>query len=191
MKKIFALTAAAGLFALSTVASHAAPDPNQSAVSATISGNSTNFVVGAPAAGTLSLTLNGADQTTYGTLGAFNVTDQRGTGTGWTLSAHASPLTDGTHTIDNALYIAGTGADCASTVTCTGSVTGLTTGEYQLDGSGQQIADAALDNGMGTYTVTPVAFSGHAGMGLELKVPAGAYAGSYSSTITVTMAAIG
>ena len=187
MRTFAALLTIASLLGMSSTAALA-----DTSVSASIVGVSAGLTVTSPLAGALTATLNGADQTVYTTLSPLTVTDLRGTGTGWHVTFQASQLTTGlttSHTLPlDSLSLASISASCATSVTCTGSASGLTTSTPIDHGSAVTVASATSGAGMGTYTLTPGDFAGHVGSQLALKVPAGAYAGSYSSTITVTIA---
>jgi hypothetical protein len=129
------------------------------------------------------LTLNGAAQTTTAALGTFTVTDARGSGIGWNVTVQATQFTAGSHTLAmNSISMpAPTVAKADAT---SGNVPTIATGPYLIDNAtAVKISSAAVDattgNGMGSYTYTPG--------NLTLSVPANAYAGTYTSTVTVSV----
>lgn len=128
------------------------------------------------------ITLDGTTQTFQAPLNTFDVTDARGTGAGWNVSVVAGQFTDSTSgrimdagslAIDApAVNLKDAGSSALSTITQAGGV---------LDnGTGVKLLSAAVDGGMGSYTVDP------ASMTLTLK-PGKVYAGNYTSTVTVSL----
>lgn len=122
-----------------------------------------------------SVTASGADQTISGSLGNVTVTDSRGGTTGWTATANAVDFT-GPQTIsvsapDSSSYVAGTAA-----VTGTATVT-----EYDLNAlyPPAPVQMATGVSGINTATWNPT---------ISVTVPANSLAGTYSSTITHSVA---
>jgi hypothetical protein len=126
------------------------------------------------------VTLNGSAQSTTASMGTFNVIDARGTGVGWNVTVQATQFTMSGHTLpmDSISMPAPTVAKIAAT---SGNTPSITTGPYLIDdASAVKITSAAADGtGMGSYTFTPGA--------LTLSIPANAYAGTYTSTVTVSV----
>ena len=126
------------------------------------------------------VTLNGSAQSTTATMGTFTVTDARGTGVGWNVTVQGTQFTMAGHTLPmNSISMpAPTVANIDST---SGSTPSITTGPYLIDNaSAVKITSAAADGtGMGSYTYTPGS--------LTLSIPANAYAGTYTSTVTVSV----
>ena len=126
------------------------------------------------------VTLNGTAQTTTASVGTFTVTDARGTGVGWNVTVQATQFTMTGHTLPmNSISMpAPTVAKIDST---SGNTPSITTGPYLIDNaSAVKITSAAADGtGMGSYTFTPGT--------LTLSIPANAYAGTYTSTVTVSV----
>lgn len=108
------------------------------------------------------VTLNGTPQLTSAYIDPFTVVDDSGAQAGWNVTLTVPDLHDGT------------GQDCSTgataTVDATGammnppvvrigtddtSMTGITATGFTDFTSGQKIVDAALGDGMGTYTVSP------------------------------------
>lgn len=140
------------------------------------------------------ITLNGSAQTTVATMGAFSVTDPRGTGLGWNVTVSASSfkeyadsayVTNG-KTLGTSRFTMGT-ATAAKTDATSSGVPTMTAGTYTLDADANsdgtseavKIASAATGDGMGSYTVTPGQ--------LGLSIPASVYAKTYRSDVTVTL----
>lgn len=123
--------------------------------------------------------VTGVGQTTTAPLGAFSVTDTRGNGAGWHVTAQASPfvgvglrrLKAGSLTMSVPGVTAGTGA----------TLSGLTVinGPYVIDNGAVSIAGAALTAGKGTYLFAATT--------LTLALPGDVYADSYGSTITISV----
>lgn len=125
-----------------------------------------------------SVTLDGTDKTSSGTMSTLTSTDARGLGTGWNVTLVS---TNFVKTTDATKTIASTGFSIASpTVTTVDGNTAPTPSAVgNLGGSGGKLLSAASGNGMGKYTTTGA---------LSLSVPAETYSGAYSATITATIA---
>jgi hypothetical protein len=126
------------------------------------------------------ITLSGTVRTTTATMGAFTVTDSRGAGAGWNVTVQASQFTSGSHM----LPLGSISMPQPSVVKGTPQSTGLPTiltGPWAIDSAGAiKIASAAADgSGQGSYIFTT-------GL-LTLSVPANTYAGTYTSTVTVSV----
>ncbi len=133
------------------------------------------------------VTLDGhADQTTA-TAESFSVTDARGTGEGWKVTAQATQFAawDGTQ------YVAGGHTLPASSLSLaqptvaqdgtTSAVPTINAGPYTLDGgSAVVLASAAIDAGMGEYDFT----QGATPLTLSLSA-ATTYAATYRSVVTI------
>lgn len=126
--------------------------------------------------------LNGRDLTLAASF-SVQVSDARGTGEGWHLAIAASPFSTGdnpTRTLPvDAMTITQVTASCTQG-TCTGAANQV---GYPLtvlaDGSPTTFFNALPGTGMGDLTVTP-----H----FTVSVPANAYAGTYTSAFTITVA---
>lgn len=136
------------------------------------------------------ITLTGSAQTSNATMDAFSVTDARGTGGGWNVTAQATQFKEW----DGAAYVtsgrtlpASSLSMAAPTVAANGTTSAapsITAGPYTLDGAGAiKIASAAADTGMGRYDFTTGLSS------LTLSVPSTAYAKTYRSELTVSVVA--
>jgi hypothetical protein len=132
------------------------------------------------------VTLDGTDQTSTSAYSAnsWSASDARGTGAGWNVTIESTDFSDGTHTIDisesdqefkiqlEASHITVVNGNTAPTSQVTSLTAIPTTG-----GSALKFLSAAVDAGMGVYTIQP---------NFELEVLAETYAGSYSATMTIT-----
>ena len=152
-------------------------------VTATVSGGSLSESTSA--APSFSVTLNGSDQTAIYTL-PITVTEARGSGAGWNLTITSTQFSTGggsPNTLPtNASTVASITSSCAGG-TCTNPTNSVTYPVGVPAGSGPPTAvkffNAAANTGMGKFTVTPT---------IDVSVPANAYAGSYSSTVTLAVA---
>jgi hypothetical protein len=144
---------------------------------ASISG-ATSTSVTATDAPAVSATLNGTDQEVSD---GFDITveDSRGTGAGWNLSIASTAFTDGAKSLAaDAAAITDVTAACVNGATCTDPTSSVPY-PLTLSSSADKLYSAAADTGLGKFTVTPT---------LRVAVPANTYAGSYTSTITITSA---
>ncbi len=169
-----------GAMLVSTAAANAAT------ATANLTAGSLGFV-SAPPNVTFSDTLNGTNQTATSNQ-AIDVSDATGSGVGWNITATSTTFTSGTHTL-------GTGATTiASTpgVACDAAAAGCqlatplgtaVTYPYTLPAAATaptatKMFDANTNTGMGNQTVTPT---------WSLAIPANSYAGSYTSTWTLSL----
>lgn len=181
------ITAAAAAVALVAVGGSA------SAATSDVIVSGGNLTMTAPTVGSFTgVTLGGTTaKTTTAALGAFSVDDATGTGSGWKVSAQGTQFKE----IDiNGAYVAsgktlptGSLKLSAPTVTADGTTSAapsITAGPYTLDavaaGSAVKIASAAVDTGMGKYNFSATT--------MTLSVPVSAYAKTYRSDVTVTLA---
>ena len=128
------------------------------------------------------ITLDGTAQTTADAI-AIDVQDLRGSGAGWHLEVTSTTFTDGTNTLPTtALSITGVTSACDGT-TCTdptnGNTYAITVPADTVAPAAVEFFDAAVDTGLGDFTITPT---------FSLAVPATTYAGTYNSTVTLTVA---
>ncbi|MBK8902314.1 MAG: WxL domain-containing protein [Anaerolineaceae bacterium] len=128
------------------------------------------------------VTLNGTSQSVSDSI-AIDVQDLRGSGAGWQLEVTSTTFTNGTQTLPTtALSITDVISACDGT-TCTDPTNGylypLTVPADATAPSAVAFFDAALNTGLGDFTITPT---------FSLAVPATTYAGTYNSTITLTVA---
>jgi len=156
-------------------------------VNATVTAGTT-LSVAANGTPSFSLTLNGNDQTATYTL-PVQVVDARGlfSGGGWNLTVTSTQFSDGSgHTFPaSASTITNVTSGCASTSTCTLPTNSVSNSNLALPaGSGPPTAvkffNAANATGLGRINVNAT---------VSVAVPANVFAGSYSSTVTVAIAA--
>lgn len=133
-----------------------------------------------PSIATLSAkSLEGNVNTSAGKLGEIVITDNRGTGSGWSVTLTVSDFTccNGTFSIP-AKNLTITPGEIE---TLTGSFSGVNAGSaYTLKSSSDiaTIITANNNSGMGSYKINP---------DLTLLVPSNAFAGKYSATLTITI----
>lgn len=129
-----------------------------------------------------SVTLNGAIQNTTATFAPFKVKDPSGTGSGWKVTISATQFTNtenqtlplGSAVLTAPTVTAGAGSSDAGTVTTTGGAIDLATG------SSLKLLSAAVGGGMGTFDISESTLT------LNLE-PKDVYAGTYTSTATVSL----
>jgi hypothetical protein len=127
--------------------------------------------VNLPSAPAFSANLTGDDQTvTYAP--SLGIVDARGTGAGWHLSASATALTDGSHTLAQQVTTVAQACHAGSTCTVPTSSLGL---PVTLSTTAANFYSAAANFGLGKVDVTPT---------VTVAIPGNAYAGSYTSTVT-------
>lgn len=151
---------------------------------AAITGGSLAFV-SVPGSIGFTATLTGQDQTVTVTE-PFNVGDATGSGTGWNISTTSTTFatTSPVHTMSTSATTvqAAPTVACDSGATCTAATNAITYPYTVPAGStaptATKIFNATANTGMGDQTVTPT---------LSLAVPASTYAGSYSSTWTISL----
>jgi len=128
-------------------------------------------------------TLNGTDQTATGALQALTVLDARGSLTGWTVIATATDFADavgGTHHTIPASSLDASGITCAPQSSSTGDAADVVAGSAgSFDNStALTLCTAASGGGGGTFDI---------GSDVSLLVPASVAAGTYTSTVTITV----
>lgn len=133
-------------------------------------------ITAAPASFSYNGTLTGATLSLTSSF-AVGINDSTGSGAGWNLQASAGTLTSGTDTIPTANHSI-TGASTAG-VTGVAPVNGVAYPVVIPTGSGK-IYNATTNTGTGQSTTT---------FATQLSVPPDTAAGTYSTTLTVTIAA--
>jgi len=152
---------------------------------ATITAGTLGFVSTPPNV-SFSATLNGLDQTVTATQ-AIDVGDATGSGAGWNITSTSTTFSTGgltpktLSTTATTIGAAPTDA-CDAGVTCT-LATNAITYPYTLPAAtlaplATKVYNAAANTGMGNQTVTPT---------WKLAVPANTYAGTYTSTWTISL----
>ncbi len=153
-------------------------------VTATATVGAGNLTLSTSATPSLSATLNGTDQTpTYSM--ALNANDETGSGSGWNLTITSTQFSTGGGTprtlATDASSISSITASCAQG-TCSSPSNSLGYPLAVPAGAGPPTAvkffNAAANGGMGDFTVTPT---------VRVAIPANAYAGSYTSTVTLAV----
>ena len=135
------------------------------------------------------VTLNGANQTTPYTLG-IAVNDDTGTGTGWNLTITSTQFTV-------------TGSSCGTNHPLSTTASTITGVAVANNGGGtytqptNNISNTSLSVPAGCPALTPVKFfnaTANSGMGhftitptISIAIPANAYAGTYTSTVTLAV----
>ena len=182
MKKVAVLLTAAVV--AGAVALPAAPTASAANVTATATVSAGTLSLSTSASPSVSVTLNGTDQTPNYTLPA-TVADNTGSGAGWNVTITSTQFTTGApvHTLSaSASTATGVTATCASGTTCTNPTNAITYPLAVPAGAGPPTAvklfNAAANTGMGSFTVTPT---------VQVAIPANAYAGTYTSTVTVAV----
>jgi hypothetical protein len=128
------------------------------------------------------VTLDGTNKTTTAT-STIDVKDLTGSGAGWNLQVTSTTFTDGSHDLsDTATTITGVTAVCDAG-TCTDATNGisyvLTVPAAGTAPAAVKFFNAAVNTGMGDFTITPT---------FEMAIPADTFAGTYNSTMTVSIA---
>lgn len=128
-----------------------------------------------------SVTLNGTNQTETFSL-PIVVDDDTGSGAGWDLTLTLTTFTNSGHTLaTDVAQIGSQPTDSCNSGTCTNPT--LSSISYPLvltaDGATtSKFFNATANSGMGNFTITPT---------FTVTMPANAYAGTYSSTFTVSI----
>ena len=106
----------------------------------------------------------------------LSVVDSRGTGAGWNLTVSATNFSDGSgHTLAPGT-ITGASAVCKAGNSCTAATSSGITYPLTVGGSAAKLFNAALNTGLGKIDVTPT---------FAVSIPGNAYAGTYTSTVTL------
>jgi hypothetical protein len=180
------ILSAVSAFAIALTAPLAlAPAAVAVSASATLTGGTLAFVNSTPSAVTFpSTTLDGTNKTVSQTQN-FDVSDARGTGAGWNITATSTTFTSGSDTLPTtaATIASAPGATCDSGVTCTTATASGLSFPYTLPAAATaptatKLFNAAANSGMAAQTLTPT---------WTLAVPAAAKAGTYTSTWTFSL----
>jgi hypothetical protein len=172
---------AAALALGAVVPAFAVDDTDNSTASATVTGGALVLDGVPPTTSFSGGTLNGTPKTSTASLDA-DVNDATGTGDGWTLSISAERFEneDGKLLAANALTVTAVDVACKNSGECPNDVADRSGLSQVVDTSAGTLLTAAADTGMGYFTTDT---------SLSLAVPASTYAGTYESTITLTLAA--
>ena len=178
MKRIVALLVVTGLLATTAAVVYGE--------TATVTVTAGSLSVDANDVSLSAVVLDGSDKTATSASGSnsWAAEDARGTGAGWHLTIVATDFTDAAKTINisaadqefkiqlldtNIAVVSGNAQPTSSVITLAAIP--------EVPASALTFASAALNEGMGSYTLSP---------NFELEVPAETLVGNYSSTITVT-----
>lgn len=169
-----------GIATVALVAASAAIAGNVTATATVAAGNSGNLALSLPSNPSISSTLDGTDQTASYSL-ALGLNDVRGSGAGWNLTITSTAFTDGTHSLANtSSSLTGVTSGCVAGGSCTNPTNSLS---YPLTVPAAASAPAAVkffnstaNTGMGRFTITP---------SIDVSIPGNAYAGAYTSTVTI------
>jgi hypothetical protein len=194
LKKNLVSFAAAGALLLATVGGTSAAGSTTGTINATSTINGGDLtIVGTTDASTVAATLTGDDVYAAGNLGTITVADPRGSGIGWSVQVSSSAFT-GTSgpaqgktlpTDANGNTITVTGVD-VTTSKGLGPSLGVSYANNRLiavGASAVKVFSALADGtgkGMGTFVLSPQ---------VRMGIPAQTFAGTYSGTVTVTLAA--
>jgi len=131
-----------------------------------------------PTGPSLTSTLDGTDQTaTYAPI--LGVIDARGSGFGWNLTVAATTFSDGSgHTLAPGTVSSVTSA-CHAGNTCTAATSSGITYPLTIGGTALKFFNAAVNTGLGKVDVTP---------SIDVLIPGNAFAGTYTSTVTIAAA---
>jgi hypothetical protein len=140
---------------------------------ATISG-AAGMSLNLPANPSLTSTLDGTDQlVSWSAL--LGIVDARGSGAGWNLTVSATSFSDGSgHSLAPGT-VASVASVCRAGNSCT-AATNSVTYPITLSGTAAKFFNAAANTGLGKVDVTPT---------VDVSVPGNAYAGTYTSTVTL------
>jgi hypothetical protein len=140
---------------------------------ATISG-AAGMSMNLPSNPSMTSTLDGTDQVVSWSA-LLGVVDARGTGAGWNLTVSATSFSDGSgHSIAPGT-VSGVTSACQGGASCTGA-TNAVTYPITISGTAAKFFNASADSGLGKVNVTP---------SMNVTIPGNAYAGTYTSTVTL------
>lgn len=160
--------------ALAALTTAAAATAATLTTTATISGTA-GLSLNMPSNPSITDTLDGTDQTvSYAPV--LGLVDARGSGAGWNLTISATNFADGSgHTIAPGT-VTSVAQACHSGSTCTaGTASGISL-PLTLGATAGKFANAASNSGLGKVDVTPT---------IQVSIPGNAYAGTYTSTVTL------
>jgi hypothetical protein len=140
---------------------------------ATVSGTA-GISMNLPSNPSMADTLDGTDQVVSWSA-LLGIVDARGTGAGWNLTLSATTFSDGaSHTLP-AGSISGVTSACQGGSTCTGATNSITY-PITISGTAAKFFNASAATGLGKVNVTP---------SVNVAIPGNAYAGTYTSTVTL------
>ena len=144
---------------------------------ATVSGTA-GISLNLPSNPTITDTLDGTDQTaSYAPI--LGVVDARGSGSGWNLQISATVFSDGSgHTLAQG-QVASVSQACKAGSTCTIATSSGITYPLTIGTVAAKFFNAAVNTGLGKVDVTPT---------INVAIPGNAFAGTYTSTVTLAAA---
>lgn len=177
-------TLGAGIATLGSLLLIAAP-AGATTASATLTAGSLGFASTPGNVTFPSVALDGSNRTVNASQ-ALDIADATGSGAGWNITATSTLFTSGGHTLPTGSVTVGSapGAPtCDTGVTCTVAGTNNVSYPYSLPAgatapTATKLFSAAAGTGLGDQTLSPA---------WTLAIPANAYAGSYSSTWTLSL----
>jgi hypothetical protein len=171
MSKRIVITLAFTILALAVAGAALAGTLTTTATVAGTAGVSLNL----PANPTITSTLDGSDQiATYTPL--LSMIDARGGGAGWNIQISATVFTDSaSHTLAPG-SVASVAQACTIGSTCTLATSSGITYPLAISTTPGKLFSAALNTGLGKLNITPT---------INVAIPGNAYAGSYTSTVTL------
>jgi len=141
---------------------------------ATVSGTA-GISLNLPSNPSITDTLDGTDQTvTYAPV--LGVVDARGTGAGWNLQISADDLLRRLRPHPRPGTVTAASQACTSGSTCTAAVNSGITLPLTITGVAAKFFNAAALSGLAKLDVTPT---------VSVAIPGNAYAGTYTSTVTL------
>jgi hypothetical protein len=149
------------------------------ATASVTAGTLSEVAAGSPS---FSATLNGTDQTVTSSAMTLAAKERRGAGAGWNVTITSTTFTAGANTFSTtATSVTGVTSACVAG-TCTNPTNAigypLTVPAGSTAPTAIKLFNAAAATGLGDFTLTPT---------FSLAIPANAYAGSYSSTMTFSI----
>jgi WxL domain surface cell wall-binding len=131
-----------------------------------------------PSSPTMTDVLDGTDHT-VSYAADLGLVDARGTGAGWNLQISATNFSDGAgHTLAPGTVTA-VSAACHAGSTCTAATSSGITYPLNVTATAAKFFNAASNTGLGKIDVTPT---------VQVAIPGNAYAGTYTSTVTLAAA---
>lgn len=165
-----------GALALLALTAAAAAVASNLTATATVSGTA-GVSLALPGNPSVSDTLDGTDQTvSYAPV--LGVIDARGSGVGWNMTISATTFSDGSgHTLAPGA-VSGAAQACHAGSSCT-APTNAVGYPLTVTGSAAKFFKAAANTGLGKADVTPT---------VDVVIPGNAFAGTYTSTVTLAVA---
>jgi hypothetical protein len=130
-----------------------------------------------PASPSMTDTLDGTDHVVSWSA-LLGVVDARGSGAGWNLTVSATSFSDGSgHSLAPG-SVASITSSCQGGNSCTGATNSVTY-PITITGIAAKFFNASVNTGLGKVNVTPT---------VDVLIPGNAYAGTYTSTVTLAAA---